>query len=88
MRWLRDLKDSERLSLLVCEPKDLFELFPTPVMAEGLLDRLLNSAYMITMLGRSYRPQQRPGTSTSTASTNGGDLQLANHREHTTGNKR
>jgi hypothetical protein len=50
-------------------------------MAEGLLDRLLNSAYMITMLGRSYRPQQRPGTSTSTASTKDGDLQLANYRE-------
>jgi DNA replication protein DnaC len=26
------------------EPKDLYELFPTPVMAEGLLDRLVNSA--------------------------------------------
>jgi len=58
------------------------------VMAEGLLDRLLNSAYMITMLGRSYRPQQRPGTSTSGASTNSGDLQVANYREQTTGNKR
>jgi DNA replication protein DnaC len=43
------------------EPKDVYELFPTPVLAEGLLDRLLNSAYVITMLGRSYRPQQRPG---------------------------
>ena len=30
-------------------------------MAEGLLDRLLNSAYVVTMLGRSYRPRQRPG---------------------------
>jgi hypothetical protein len=37
---------------------------------------------MITMLGGSCRPQQRPGTSTSSASTNGGDLQVANHREH------
>jgi hypothetical protein len=26
-----------------------------------VLDRLLNSAYVITMLGRSYRPKQRPG---------------------------
>ena len=43
------------------EPKDLYPLFPNPVLAEGLLDRLLNSAYVITMLGRSYRPQQRPG---------------------------
>jgi DNA replication protein DnaC len=42
------------------EPKDLYALFPNPVLAEGLLDRLLNCAYVITTLGRSYRPQQRP----------------------------
>lgn len=42
------------------EPKDLYPLFPNPVLAEGLLDRLLNSAHVITMLGRSYRPRQRP----------------------------
>jgi hypothetical protein len=54
-------------------------------MAEGLLDRLLNSAYVIAMLGRSYRPQQRPGSSINGPSTNGGDLQVANYREQTTG---
>ena len=43
------------------EPKDLYPLFPNPVLAEGLLDRLLNSAHLITMLGRSYRPRLRPG---------------------------
>jgi DNA replication protein DnaC len=43
------------------EPQDFYPLFPTPVLAEGLLDRLLNSAYVIPLLGRSYRPQQRPG---------------------------
>jgi hypothetical protein len=32
------------------------------VLAEGLLDRLLNSAYVVTMLGRSYRPRERPGS--------------------------
>src|SRR6266581_6947648 len=69
------------------EPKDLYPLFPSPVLAEGLLDRLLNSAYVITMLGRSYRPQQRPGVSTNATSTSGGDLQVANYREQTTGNK-
>jgi DNA replication protein DnaC len=51
------------------EPKDLYALFPSPVLAEGLLDRLLNSAYVITMLGRSYRPQQRPGAPSHGAST-------------------
>jgi len=42
------------------EPQDLYPLFPNPLLAEGLLDRLLNSAYIVTMLGRSYRSRQRP----------------------------
>jgi DNA replication protein DnaC len=42
------------------EPRDIYALFPNPVLAEGLLDRLLNSAYVITMLGQSYRPRLRP----------------------------
>ncbi len=41
-------------------PKDCYALFPNPVLAEGLLDRLVNSAYIVTLLGRSYRQQQRP----------------------------
>ena len=41
-------------------PQDLYALFPNPVLAEGLLDRLLNSAYVVTLLGRSYRQRQRP----------------------------
>jgi DNA replication protein DnaC len=47
------------------QPKDLYPLFPNPVLAEGLLDRLLNSAHTVTMDGRSYRPRQRPGEQTS-----------------------
>ena len=39
------------------EPPGLYPLFPNPVLAEGLLDRLLNSAYIIAMVGRSYRSQ-------------------------------
>lgn len=42
------------------EPKDYYPLFPNPVLAEGLLDRLVNSAYILPLLGRSYRQQQRP----------------------------
>jgi DNA replication protein DnaC len=42
------------------EPQDLYPLFPNPVLAEGLLDRLLNSAHIVTMVGKSYRPRQRP----------------------------
>ena len=48
------------------DPKDLYPLFPNPVLAEGLLDRLLNSAYTVMMLGRSYRSQQRPGQAEGT----------------------
>lgn len=46
------------------DPQDLYPLFPNPVLAEGLLDRVLNSAHVIAMLGRSYRSQQRPGSQT------------------------
>ncbi len=42
------------------EPKDLYPLFPNPVLAEGLLDRLINSPHVVTLLGRSYRPELRP----------------------------
>jgi DNA replication protein DnaC len=52
-----------RSSLIVTtnrDPKDFYGLFPNPVLAEGLLDRLVNSAHHITMLGGSYRTQQRP----------------------------
>lgn len=41
-------------------PADLYPLFPNAVVAEGLLDRLLTSAYTVTMTGRSYRATQRP----------------------------
>ena len=53
----------QRSSLILTtnrEPKDLYPLFPNPVIAEGLLDRLVNSAFVITMTGKSYRPRQRP----------------------------
>ena len=49
------------------EPKDLYPLFPNPVLAEGLLDRLVNSAYVLTMTGCSYRPRQRPADPPQTA---------------------
>src|SRR5262249_44594330 len=43
------------------QPQDLYPLFPSPVVAEALLDRLLNSSHLIVMLGRSFRPRHRPG---------------------------
>ncbi len=43
-------------------PADWYPLFPNPVVAESILDRLVNTAHHIAMPGRSYRPQQRPRT--------------------------
>jgi len=48
-------------------PADWYPLFPNPVVAESILDRLVNSAYHVPMPGRSYRPQHRP-TANSTNS--------------------
>jgi DNA replication protein DnaC len=60
-------------------PDDLYGLFPNAVVAEGLLDRLLYSAYSVTMTGRSYRARQRPGGGTSDG---GGTVVTANGGDH------
>lgn len=41
-------------------PVDWYPLFPNPVVAESLLDRLINSSHQVFMNGPSYRPKQRP----------------------------
>lgn len=40
--------------------EDWYSLFPNPVVAESILDRLVNGAHHIHMPGRSYRPNRRP----------------------------
>lgn len=40
---------------------DWYPLFPNPVVAESVLDRLINTAHHVLMTGRSYRPNNRPG---------------------------
>ena len=42
-------------------PVDWYPLFPNPVVAESLLDRLINSSHQLFMNGASYRPHKRPG---------------------------
>ena len=42
---------------------DWYSLFPNPVVAESILDRVVNSAHHIHMDGKSYRPNKRPGPS-------------------------
>jgi DNA replication protein DnaC len=41
---------------------DWYPLFPNPVVAESLLDRLINTSHQVFMNGPSYRPKQRPNT--------------------------
>jgi DNA replication protein DnaC len=47
-------------------PADWYPLFPNPVVAESLLDRLINSSHQAFMNGPSYRPNKRPGRQPST----------------------
>lgn len=44
-------------------PVDWYPLFPNPVVAESLLDRLINTSHQVFMNGPSYRPKKRPGRS-------------------------
>jgi DNA replication protein DnaC len=44
---------------------DWYSLFPNPVVAESILDRVVNAASHIHMDGKSYRPNKRPGAPTS-----------------------
>ncbi|MEU0597476.1 IS21-like element helper ATPase IstB [Streptomyces sp. NPDC006393] len=41
-------------------PSDWYPLFPNPVVAESLLDRLINAGHQVIMNGPSYRPNKRP----------------------------
>ena len=42
--------------------EDWYSLVPNPVVAESILDRLVNGAHHVHMPGRSYRPNRRPKT--------------------------
>ena len=48
------------------QPSDWYPLFPNPVVAESLLDRLINNSHQVFMNGPSYRPNRRPGQPTDT----------------------
>jgi DNA replication protein DnaC len=47
-------------------PQDWYPLFPNPVVAESLLDRLINTSHQVFMNGPSYRPKKRPTGRTNT----------------------
>lgn len=46
-------------------PIDWYQLFPNPVVAESLLDRLINTSHQVFMNGPSYRASKRPTTTTT-----------------------
>jgi DNA replication protein DnaC len=46
-------------------PQDWYPLFPNPVLAEGILDRLVNQAHHVILTGKSYRPLLRPDRSST-----------------------
>ena len=50
-------------------PADWYPLFPNPVVAESLLDRLINTSHQVFMNGPSYRPNKRPGRVIPTGTT-------------------
>lgn len=52
------------------KPADWYPLFPNPVVAESLLDRLINNSHQIFMNGASYRPNKRPDRRVVPTSTN------------------
>jgi DNA replication protein DnaC len=47
-------------------PQDWYPLFPNPVVAESLLDRLINNSHQVFMNGPSYRPNKKPGQRVNT----------------------
>lgn len=50
-------------------PSDGYPRFPNPVVAESLLDRLINAGHQVIMNGPSYRPNKRPRSPTAKPST-------------------
>ena len=51
------------------QASDWYSLFPNPVVAESILDRIVNAAHHIHMDGRSYRPNKRPGAPVKAGTT-------------------
>lgn len=51
------------------QPSDWYPLFPNPVVAESLLDRLINTSHQIFMNGPSYRPNKRPKSAIPTGNS-------------------
>jgi hypothetical protein len=42
-------------------PAGWYPLFPSPVVAESLLGKLISTSRLVLMTGPGYRPRKRPG---------------------------
>ncbi|MGH9045905.1 MAG: IS21-like element helper ATPase IstB [Acidimicrobiales bacterium] len=49
------------------QASDWYSLFPNPVVAESILDRVVNSAHHVHMDGKSFRPNKRPSPTKATS---------------------
>lgn len=56
-------------------PNDWYPLFPNLVVAEFLLDRLINNSHQLFINGPSYWPNKRPGTRPTGTKTESGAAQ-------------
>jgi DNA replication protein DnaC len=66
------VSERDRRSIVITANRaaaDWYPLFPNPVVAESILDRLINGAHHIGMPGRSYRPNRRPPRRPAPAAT-------------------
>jgi DNA replication protein DnaC len=63
------ITERDRRSIIITANRtaaDWYALFPNPVVAESILDRIINGAHHINMQGRSWRPNRRPRHDTDT----------------------
>lgn len=70
------ITERARKSLIVTANRaatDWYSLFPNAVVAESILDRLVNSAHHLQMEGKSYRPNARPDKPQSSSARTSAD---------------
>jgi len=63
-------------------PIDWYPLFPNPVVAESLLDRLINNSHQLLLAGASYRPRTRPGSRTPRRARSGRSARSTRRLSH------
>ncbi len=57
---ISERKDKSNIFTSNRAPSDWYQLFPNPVVAESLLDRIINKSHKIEIEGKSYRSMNQP----------------------------